>query len=100
MHVPPIDSGYHKYPESRGSMTQFLAHRVLRFTPSRMPPYRHPIMEYMVPGPSIAPVIRQNQGRRPEKQLKYRRRKDKWLRRENAEIGRMLNEAREDGLLQ
>lgn len=92
-HVPP----YPKFPCSygdNGTLTQFLARRVIRFTPSRL---QSP--NGWMPGPSIAPVIRQGKGRRPEKQHAYRLRKNSAYRRNRAEVGRMLNEVREDGKL-
>lgn len=104
MHVPPIDrynNGRHREaPQSRGSMTQFLKHRVLRFKPSRLDPVPHPeCPTLMIPGPSIAPVIRQNKGKRPLKQHAECMRKNSEYRRNRAEVGRMLNEVREDGKL-
>lgn len=97
-HVPP----HPKFPTTygdNGSLTQFLARRVLNFRPSRFDPVFDSEKGYYVNGPSCVQTVRQNKGKRPYKQHLYRMRKNSEYRRNRAEVGRMLNEVREDGKL-
>lgn len=94
-HVPPIPKKPIAFGDN-GTLTQFLAHRVLHFTPSRLPPYEHPVFGHMVMGMSIAKRVPQGHGRNGEKRAN---RRTKQQRRDDADIGRMLAEIRDDGKL-